>query len=186
MQIQDRNRQRKTVIVLAVLSAVLQLTFAHVIGLAGGHPNFAFVFAACISLMFGGTFGVVSGFAAGLFFDLTTTGPMGLMSLLLTVCSFVLGSHVRNNFAENPQVAYAQGGIAAFFVSLVYSLAMLFTGDATSIVDVIFFRALPTALLTFVVYLPFALVLSHRSRPARSLGSSIGRTLGSHRGGRGL
>lgn len=186
MQIQDKHRQRQTVIVLAIVCAVLQLSLAHVFGLGSGHPNFCFVFAACIALLMGGTTGTVCGFAAGLLFDLTTTGPLGLMSLLLTVASFALGMNVRNTFSENPQVAIVEGGIAAFAVSLFYSLAMLFTGEASSLIDVLFFRALPTAVLTFVAYLPFAFVLSHRNRIKSGLGSPQAKTLGSFHGGRGL
>ena len=186
MQIQDRNRQRRTIVVLAVICGVLQLSFAHVIGLGSGHPNFALVFALCMALTRGGTTGVVCGFAAGLFFDLTTTGPMGLMALLLTVCAYLIGYKVRNGLAENTQAALVQGAIASFGVSLVYSLAMLVTGDASSILDVVVFRALPTALLSFLAFIPFALVLSRRGRQGMASGGAIGRTLGSRRGGRGL
>ena len=186
MQIQNRSRQRRTTVILAVICALLQLSLSHVIGLGSGHPNFAFVFAACMALTQGGAVGVVSGFVAGLLFDLTTTGPMGLMSLLLTVASFVLGYKVRNTLAENPRVAYAEGAIAAMSVSLAYSLAMLFTGDASSIIDVVVFRALPTAILTFLAFMPFAYVLSRSGRMGTGLGGSIGHTLGSRLGGRGL
>lgn len=186
MQIQDKNRQRRTTVILALICAVLQLGLAHVIGLGSGHPNFCFVFAVCMALMRGGTLGVVSGFAAGLLFDLTTTGPMGLMSLLLTICAYVLGYKVRNALADNPHVALAEGAVAALVVSLIYSFAMLLTGDASSVIDVIVFRAVPTALLTFLAYVPFALILSRTARLGMGLGGSIGRTLGSRRGGRGL
>lgn len=186
MQIQDKNRQRKTVIILAVVCGVLQLCLSHVIGLGSGHPNFALVFAVCMALLQGGTAGVVSGFVAGLVFDLTTTGPIGLMALLLTVCSYVLGMKVRNVFSENPRVAIAEGALAVLAVSLIYSLAMLFAKDAPSLIEVIFFSALPTALLTFLVYVPFAAVLSHASRINMGLGGTVGRSLGSYRGGRGL
>ena len=187
MQIQDKNRTRKTIVILALICGVLQLALAHVIGLGSAHPNFCFVFAACMALLQGGTTGVICGFAAGLFFDLTTTGPIGLMSLLLTLCAFLLGAKVRNTFSDNPQAAYVEGAIAALAVSLVYSLAMLVTGDSASIIDVVFFRAFPTAILTFVAFVPFALVLSHRSRASMGLGSgTVGRKLGSYHGGRGL
>ena len=186
MQIQDKNRQRRTTIILAVICGLLQLSLSHVIGLGSGHPNFAFVFAVCMALTRGGSVGVVSGFAAGFLFDLTTTGPMGLMSLLLTICSFVLGYKVRNVLAENPRVAYAEAAVAALVVSLMYSLAMLITGDASSIIDVVIFRALPTAILTFLAFLPFGFLLSRQSRMGMGLGGSIGHSLGSLRGGRGL
>ena len=186
MQIQDKNRQRKTVIILAIICGILQLSLAHVMTIGNGHPNFAFVFALCMALMRGGSVGVLSGFAAGLFFDLTTTGPFGLMALLFTVACFILGQNVRNNLAENPRVSLAQGALACLAVNLVYSIAMLFTGDATSIIDVVFICALPSAILTFLVFIPFALILSRQSRLSMGLGGTIGRSLGSHRGGRGL
>ena len=186
MQIQDKHRQRRTVILLCIVCVVLQLAFAHAIGLGNGHPNFMFVFAACVALIQGGTTGVVCGYAAGLFFDLTTTGPLGLMSLLLTICSFILGMNVRNVFVDDPRVALVEGALAALGVNLIYSIAMLIAGDASSIVDVVFFRALPTAVLTFVAYLPFAFFFSRSGRNKTGLGSSIGKPLGSYHGGGGL
>lgn len=186
MQIQDKNRQRRLIVILAIICGILQLSLAHVICIGSGHPNFALVFALCMALMRGGSVGVLSGFAAGVFFDLTTTGPFGLMALLFTVCCFILGQNVRNNFAEDPQVSFAQAALASLAINFVYSIAMLFTGDASSIIDVVFFCALPSGILTFLAFIPFALILSRQSRPSMGLGGTIGRSLGSHRGGRGL
>ena len=46
--------------------------------------------------------------------------------------------------------------VAALGVSFVYHLAMLLVGQSSSLIDALFLRALPTALLTIVAFLPFA------------------------------
>ena len=81
MQVADRNREARTTVVLAVACLVLQLALAPNLALGNGRANFALVFAACVALTKGGQRAVISGFVAGLVFDLSTTGPVGLMAV---------------------------------------------------------------------------------------------------------
>lgn len=160
MQIVDKSRDNKTTAVLAIICAVLQLAIAPNINLGNGCTNFALIFCACVALMRGGGYGVVAGFLAGLFFDLSTTGPLGVMSFCLAVCAYVLGLEGRDRIAGNFASSLWQFAIADLAVSFVYHLAMLLTGDASSLLDVIVYRTLPTALLTWLFFIPFAYVLS--------------------------
>ena len=182
MQVADKNRDARAIALLAVVCAVLQLALAPNVGLGNGRANVALVFCALVALRVGGRTGVVAGFASGLFFDLSTTGPVGLMAFCLSVVGFVLGREERDRMVEG------MGGLAVAFaacalgVSLVYHLAMLLVGQADSLVDVLVFRTLPTALLTLILFVPLAWLFS-RTRPASS---GFGATRGSHLSKRGF
>ena len=171
MQVSDRNRESRSIAVLALVCAVLQLVLAPNVGLGNGRANFALVFPACVALQTGGRRGVVAGFLAGLFFDLSTTGPIGLMAFCLSASSFALGVEERNRMAGDLASATAHFAAASLVVSLVYHLAMLLVGQADSLLDVLVFRTLPTAALTFVFFLPFAYYFSRVHVPS---GPSLG------------
>lgn len=182
MQVADKNRDARSTVLLAVLCAVLQLALAPNVGIGNGRANFALIFAACVALSQGGRRGVVAGFLAGLFFDLCTTGPVGLMAFCLTVSSYLLGTECRNRMAGDLASSVALFSASALGVSLVYHLAMLLVGQADSLIDVIVFRTLPTTLLTVVFFLPFAYYFSR----VRASGSSLGGGRGGHFSRRGL
>lgn len=178
MQVQDRNRTRRVTTALGIVCFVLQLALAPQLSLGNGHINFCLIYALCIALARGGSRGVVVGFCAGLVFDLSTTGPIGLMALLLTICSYVMGFEVRNRLAEDPESSYIQAAVACLAVSAAYSLTMLVMGETSGFLDALFLRALPTAVLTFVCFLPFAAFLSHKGRAGLGLSGSVGRIVG--------
>ena len=156
MQVTNRNREARTTVVLAVLCFVLQLTLAPNVGLGNGRANFALVFTACFVLFSGGRAPAVAGFVAGLLFDLSSTGPIGLMAFCLTLVGFALGLGARERVVGDlaTSVVYASAS------SLAVSVAMLLVGQSSSLIDALFLRALPTALLTIVAFLPFAYYFS--------------------------
>ena len=177
MQVKDHNRSRRSVASISAICFVCQFVLAPNIALGNGHPNFAFVCAALIALTVGGQAGVVGGFVCGLVYDLTATSPLGLMAGLLTIAAFVLGGEVRDRMVEDHMATIIPVGIAAFAVSLIYHLAMYVVGLEASLVDLIFLRTLPTALLTLIAYLPFAFGVGRRHGGS---GPTLG---GSSRGG---
>lgn len=175
--------------VLPLVCAVLQLAIAPQIGLGNGRINFMLILAACIALRSGGRTGVIWGFLAGLFFDLSTTGPIGLMAAELTLCSWVLGRECRNRLSEDRSANLIAFGVADLLVSLGYSLAMLATGNASGFLATVFLRALPMAVLTFVFFLPFLHVLGRPQAGGGRLGGggmSFGGAKGRHLTIRGL
>ncbi|MBP3885410.1 MAG: rod shape-determining protein MreD [Olsenella sp.] len=175
MQVKDTNRFRRSTGLLALVCLVLQLALAPNIALANGRINFALVFAGVIALTQGGRVGVTAGFLAGLIFDLLGTGPVGLMSLLLAVAAYLMGVEVRNRIAEDPSGSVVVYVISAIAVSLLYNLAMFLVGEASSIIDVLFLRSLPTAVLSIVAFLPFVYFLSRGGSGPRLTGSSAAR-----------
>lgn len=171
MQVADKNKQVRGTILLAILCALLQLALAPNVGIGNGRANFALVFAGVVALGQGGRRGVVLSFLAGLFFDLCSTEPIGLMACCLTVSSLLLGVECRNRIAGDLAGSMALFCGSAAAVSLVQSLAMLLVGQASSLLDVIVLRALPTALLTCVAFVPFAYYYSR----VRAAGPNLGR-----------
>lgn len=157
VQVNDTNRNKRSIGRLALLCFVLQLALAPNIGFGDGRANFALIFAAVVALGIGGRTGVLSGFLAGLVFDLSTTGPIGLMALLLTVSSFLMGREGRNRLSEDSAASFVTFGVHDLLVCLAYHLTMLLVGQAQSLSDVVFARTLPTFVLTLVFFIPFAL-----------------------------
>lgn len=185
MQVNDTSRNRRSMLWLGVACLVLQLALAPNIALGNGRVNFALIYAAVFSLSVGGREGVLCGFFAGLVFDLSTTGPIGLMALLLTVMSYALGAEERNRMADGFPATMALFGMASLSVIFVYHLSMLLAGQATDLVDVLVMRTLPTFALTFVAFIPFAYFLC---RSAEGAAGGIGRRRrgGNHLDMRGL
>lgn len=169
MQIADKSHDTRGLAILAGVCAVLQLALAPNVAIGNGRANFALVFAACIALSRGGSQSVVCGFFAGLFFDLSTTGPIGLMSLILTLVSQFLGSENRNRMAGDFGACVVLYSAAALCSCLAYGLGLLITGNSSSIIDAVVFRAVPGAFLSIVAFLPFAYYYS-RVRPGNTLG----------------
>lgn len=183
MQVADRNREARATAVIAVVCLVAQLALAPNVALGNGRANFALVFAASVALSSPPDRAVVAGFLAGLVFDLSTTGPVGLMAFCLTIASFLLSGSGRERATGDLGLSVARFAVADAAVSLVYHLAMLLVGQSDSIVDALFLRAVPTAALTLVAFIPFAWYLCR----ARTPGSPLGRRgRGSHLSGRGL
>ena len=165
---------------------MLQLALAPNIGLGNGRANFALIFTVCVAFNVGGRKGVLAGFFAGLFFDLSTTGPVGLMAGLCAAAAYVMGQEGRNRMAGEFGASVAEFSIATLVVSLVYHLAMLMVGQSSSFLDVIILRTLPTAFLTIIAFLPFAWIYSRSTGGGPNLSMGGRRRGGSHLSTRGL
>lgn len=163
MQVNDANRKRRNILVLGLVCLLLQLALAPNVGLGNGRIDFAIIYAAIFALAVGGRAGVLCGFFAGVVYDLSTTGPIGLMALLLTVMASVLGIEERNRLVDGLPSTLATFGVSSLVVTFVYHLMMLFLGQASDLADVLLLRTLPSFALTFVAFLPFAYFLCRSS-----------------------
>lgn len=173
MQVKDRNRERRRVSILAIICLVLQLAVSPNLAIFNGHINFALIFSSVVALSYGGTLGVVLGFLSGLTFDLLSNGPFGLMALLLTISSYFLGLELRNRIADDFRGSLTAFLNASLAVSAVYSLMMLVVGASNSLFDSLLLRALPTAIMTCIVFIPFCLILARRDVNRPVIGSSM-------------
>lgn len=184
MQVADKNRITRTVIVLSVICFVLQIALAPNVALGNGRANFAFALVASCAVLLSPGSCAVAGFVAGLVFDLSSTAPIGLMAFCLSLAGYALSFVSRDAAGAEFGPRAIRAALGALAVSLVYHLAMLLVGEGGSFFEIVFLRTLPTALLTAVVTLPFLFFLSRLRSSGPSLGSGPGG--GSHLSRRGV
>ena len=177
MQVADKSKNTRTFLALGIICLVLQLTLAPNLGIAGGRANFALVFVACSAPLLDSGRAALGGFLSGLVLDLSGSAPIGLMAFCLTIAGYVL-SLERDRATGEFLPTLVRGACASLAVALVYHLAMLFVGQASSLIDVIVFRTLPTTLLTTVALAPFAYYFSRVRVSGSRLGSGLGSGLG--------
>ncbi len=164
MQVNDNNQARRFTAVFACICIFIQLSLVPYIGLANGRANLMLVFATIVALRYGGSFATVCGFFAGLLFDLTTTGPVGLMAFELTLTSYLLGRECRNRFSDDHPICVGMFLAANMCCSLVYNLTMLIVGESHSLFGIIFLRALPSFVLTCIPFFIAYYFLAIRSQ----------------------
>lgn len=186
MQVKDPNRNRKHILVIAVICAVLHLALAPHIHILNGSVNFCLIGAAVLALSIGGSQTVITGFAFGLMYDLTTTGPVGLMAFELCIASYVMGIEQRNRLAEERAAAIEMFAIVCVVVELFYGVAMLMVGDSQSVLAVLGLKVLPSVVLDLVAYAILALLLRSNHTKATPTFGSLKTKGGSHFGIKGL
>ena len=173
MIVNDQASSRRISAVLAVVLAVLQLALVPNVGILGGRANLALVLAACACLGGEVRSAPVIGCLSGLFYDMTGTGPIGLMALLLTLLAWAYAATGRTRVADDVPAALAIFAPSAVGVGVVYALILLATGQASSFVDVVFLRAVPGAALDCLAFWIVGTLLS-RMPGASSSGLSLG------------
>lgn len=170
MRLRDRNRDVHNIVLLAIVCLVLQLALAPNIALLQGHANFACIFAMLIALSIGGRTGTICGFIAGILYDLSSTSPIGLMALLLTVMSYILGREVHNRLSGNFGSSVGKIAISVTAVSVVQQVFSSILGQTANLMEALGFIAFPTIILTVVFFLPFAYRYSRSQSSNTSLG----------------
>lgn len=186
MIVNDASRSRRSAAILAVVLGLLQLALVPNVGVLAGRANLALVFVACVCLGSDVQSAPVIGFLAGLFFDLTGSGPIGLMALLLTPLAYGLAAMGRPRVADDLSGSCAVA-IPAFAVcELAYAVVLLVTGQS-SFVDAVFLRALPGAALDAVAFAVVGMVISRAGAQRQGLGAGKARgRKGSHFNMKGL
>lgn len=172
MIVNDQNQRSRRLVILCIVCFLLQLAFAPFIAIGAGHVNFCLVCAFTAAFMGGGVAPLWVAFISGLFFDLTSTTPVGLMALLLVLAAFVLNPGDRDRLADEPVRCLRDGAFTLLAIELVYQLILLMVEPGASIVDVLFLRWLPASLLDWICLVPFVLVLSRTKSDVLTLGGA--------------
>ena len=160
MEIRDKYKYHRVIAMLAIICALLQLMFAPHIHILGGALNFMMILTVSVALIGGSRYGCCTGFFAGLFYDLTTSSPMGLMMLLLTVIGFVLGSSERNRVVEQIVDAIKMTFAVSIASNMLYGIALLMLHVEHSFVQAVFIHGLMTGVITALFAIPFMFILS--------------------------
>lgn len=163
MDFRDQGPSPRTFIIAAVVCVLLQAGLAPQIEIAGGRIDFMIILVALAGFSADPSRAVWCGFLSGLFYDLTASVPVGVMSLLLTVGAFAL---VHGNWGVSASTATARGlliGVFALIIDVVYSVILLFMGLESSVLVALFGHALPSAILTGLVAIPVLLLTGYGS-----------------------
>ena len=153
--------------VLFFVAVVIQVTIVSSIGILGGSPDLVLVLIVAVALTQGSIFGAVSGFWAGLLFDIARLGTLGFTSLLLTLAGFWIGRYgetTGRDRAHAPLLSVAVVTVLYAFASLVLHFLLGEPAPAGIMLD-----ELPgtIALNLILTYPAFALVRRLFAQPAR-------------------
>lgn len=177
MQLRESSYSPSRYRALAVVAVLLQIALAPQISIAGGTVNFMLALAIVLSLTFEPHSAVFIGFFSGLFFDLTSSAPVGLMSLLLTVTSFGVSSAAHGALGGLTRESVRFAVIAILAVNLLFGLCLFLMGVQTDLIWALFGHVIASTVLDALVAVLFLMAsgsgssqrgFSARTRPGRS------------------
>jgi rod shape-determining protein MreD len=172
--------ERKIALVTAIICGVLQVMLAPYISIGGVCPNFMILATVCAAFTVGPSRTCVYGFACGVVFDLSTTGPLGAMALVLTVVGYLVSVLAHDALDESVPVALGVLLVSAFIAELIELVVMCFMGSAT------FFHSFVATVLPGTLYdavfgiICFPIVRSRLSRMGRGMNIARRSTMGMH------
>jgi rod shape-determining protein MreD len=165
---------RLTATLLALLVAVVaQVALAPALSIGDVVPNFLLILVVTVALVEGPVSGATAGFAAGLLFDLVTTGPVGPMALVLTITGYVAGLIQANMFAAGWLGPLTVLFLASLASSMAYGVALEALGLLSSFWRAFLLVMLPSAVyntaLALLIY-PWLARFLRRERPMQTFG----------------
>ena len=106
-------------------AALLQVTWAPRVEVAGAFPNLVLIAVVAIAWCFGARMGMLWACAGGILLDLTAAGPVGPHALALLCGAYLTGMWVRNVHRDGALHAV----LAAALSTAVYSLVLIGADD---------------------------------------------------------
>ena len=157
LDFKQASRGGRPIAAFFILAAILQVAVAPQLSILGGRINF--MLAMTVALAVGGDSRMMTyvGFGAGLFYDLTSSVPIGLMALLLTLLGYVVSSMSRGITPGMSMDALRLVGAGVLLVNVIYGLCLFFMGVETNLLMAIGAHGLTSSVLTGIVSIPFLL-----------------------------
>ncbi|MCL2806798.1 MAG: rod shape-determining protein MreD [Coriobacteriia bacterium] len=138
-------------IVCALIAVVLQLIVAPAITIAGVVPNFIMVAAVILAMHHAPVRSMLTGFFLGFIYDLCSLGPMGAMTLVLTILSFIVSSINKDAIGGGVLVEifvlFAVVTLGELLTSVIYSVAGVNPEFLLSLI----YRVLPAIVINTVI-----------------------------------
>ena len=176
----NNQQGRSSAVLVVALAAALQVALSPVVNVFNGTFNFCLVAVAVLSITGQSATLVPVGFGLGLFYDLTGSAPVGVMSLLLAVAGYFAASSLRGVSARVQLDAVRPVALTVVAVNIVYSVAMFALGIDGSLLDSLG-RAVSSTALDLIAAVPFLMLAGRGSSGHDSFRASGGR--GRRRGG---
>ena len=145
------SRSRSSIAVFCIVAAILQLVIAPQLALFGGRINFMLVLTAVLAVSGDARTLVYIGFFAGLFYDLTTVAPIGLMALLLTIAGSLTAALSRGIAPGASMESLRMTGVAILAVNVVYTIALFALGSETNLLIALGVHGLASTVLDLLV-----------------------------------
>jgi rod shape-determining protein MreD len=164
-------RRAVPAIAALLVATLLQVGLAPYMSIGGVTPNFLLLVVVTLALTSGPTQGAVVGFAAGLLFDMVSTGPLGPMALVLAATGYFAGLLHEQMFAEGWLLPITVLAIAALSAEVAYGLLLTLLGEGGPFWESFFTKMLPAAVyntvLALLIYPWLARFLRHE-RPMKT------------------
>lgn len=154
-----RTVSGRAALIAFIVAVVLQLMLAPQISLLGGAINFMVVVAVVLALVVEPSRAVWIGFLCGLFFDLTSSVPVGLMALLLTIAAHLVSSASQGLSPGVNVESMRLVCLAILGVNLVDGFALYLIGSESSLIYALGVHALVSSVLDILVSIPFLAAL---------------------------
>lgn len=143
------------------IAAVLQIIIGSQLSLFGGNVNIMLALVAVLAVGGDPRSLAYIGFFAGLFFDLTSAVPIGLMSLLLTLVGFFAATASRGISGGFSMQSLVVVLISIVTVNVIYALALFFLGVETNLLISLGVHALASTVLTALAAAAMLALLPH-------------------------
>ena len=155
------------------IAAVLQILIGSQLSVFGGTANFMLALVAALAV--GGDPRLLAyiGFFSGLFFDLTSAVPIGLMSLLLTLAGFFAATATRGVSVGFNMQSLVIASVSIAVVNVVYAVALLLLGIESNIFVSFGVHALSSAVLTAIAAAAMLALLPHGT-PVHARAARVG------------
>ena len=152
-------------VVLMVAAALVQVTWAPRVEVAGAYPNLVLAAIVAITWALGARPALVWACIGGALLDLTSSGPIGPHALALLAGVYLIGLWIRNL----ERVTVVRVGLSAAVATCVYSAVLVLADDTLGLPVPPFGVAVQLALAAAVynaVLAPFALEFVRRLHAA--------------------
>lgn len=163
----DAGRGRSPLIICGLVAFVLQVALGSQISFFGGCLNFMAAFACAAALQGDSGAAAITGFVAGLAYDLSATVPVGLMALVLAIGSYVvagLSAGLGGGFSGR---SFQFLAIALVIEMFVYSIALVLVGVEGDILIALGSHGLMTSLISLVPGAVFLVLLGNAGGSGR-------------------
>ena len=107
--------------VIVIVAAILQGSWFNALSLGHGSAGLLLVVVVSLALLRGSVLGAGAGFAAGLLFDISTYGQLGLTSLLLTLAGFWTGRYGETTGRDRAHAPF----LSVAVITVLYELGAL-------------------------------------------------------------
>lgn len=158
LELNNSGRTRSAFIITVLICAALQVALAPHISIMGGRLNFMLVLTASLAISGDSRTMVYIGFFSGLFYDLTTTSPIGLMSLLLALLGYGVALMSRGLSSGLGMQTLRVVVASIVLVNVVYGVALFLLGVQSNLLISVGVHGLASSIMDLVACVPLLIL----------------------------